>query len=122
MAREIIVTSVIKNPDNSVTVGGVYWLAAPTNRVIPRPGLVSQVPLASAVTWGITTGELAALQAGTTVEQSFSFGVAAGVGAASIEASLQTDYATQQTALTNSAPGAKFVGASWDGTTWTAAT
>lgn len=118
MAREIIVTGVQSQPDGSVVVSGVFWLIAPATRVIPLPNGKSILPPAASVpTWGIQTAELSAIQAGTTVEQSFTSGQLA---AGTIQATLQAMYSAAQTALTNAAPASKWIGASWDGTTWTA--
>jgi hypothetical protein len=122
MAREIIVTSVQNQPDGSVVVAGVYWLIAPAARTIPLPNVKSAVPpQTGGPTWGYTTAELTALQTGATVEQTFQSGQLHGLTVAQIQTGLQNDYAAQQTALNNLAPASHWVGASWDGTSWTAA-
>lgn len=124
MAREIIILGVQNQPDGSVIVSGVFWLIAPAALVVPLPNFVSKVPLASAVTWGITTGassELAALQAGTTVEQGFASGQLSGLTVAQIQAGLIAAYTNAQTALNNEAPASHWIGASYNGTAWTAA-
>lgn len=120
MAREIIGLNVAKTPD--ILVSCVFWLIAPANLVQPNPNVKSLVPPVSATyTWGITAAELALLQAGTTIEQAISTQFTAGSGQAAILAGLQAMYTAAQAALTASAPATRYAGASWDGTTWTAA-
>jgi len=121
-ARQIIVLD-IQKIGGDTQVSGVFWLIAPANRVRPSPGAVSALPpVASVPTWGITAGELASLQAGATIEQPFTSGLfSAGTSIPNIESGLQALYTAAQAALNNAGPGAKFVGSSWDGTTWTVA-
>lgn len=122
--RQIIILNVANSSDGtSVEVQGVFWLVAPATRTKPVPAFVSAVPLSTAVAWGITPAELLALQAGTLVEQPFDTGQMPkqGLTVPSVETTLQTAYTAAQAALTGAAPASKFIGAFWDGTTWTAA-
>jgi hypothetical protein len=123
VAREIIITGVDRQPDGATVVACVFWINAPANRVRPLPAsAASQLPTSPGVAWGVTTAEQASLTAGSVVEQGYVSGqFPSGTGAAAIQAGLQTAYAAAQAALNNAAPAARFIGASWDGTTWTAA-
>lgn len=98
------------------------WLAAPASRTIPLPGFVSRVPTQANVSWGITAAELALLQAGTLVEQVTTVQcVVANLTATIIEAAVQARYASLQSTLNSLVFSTiHFVGAYWDGTTWTA--
>jgi hypothetical protein len=120
----------------NVSLTAVAWLVAPANMVVPLPNFTSRVPSSTSgtapVSWGVTAAELAALQAGTIVEQQFT--VTATVAAltgqsqtaqnAIMENLAIAKYAALQTALNNSASivTTHFVGAylAADGTTWTA--
>lgn len=98
------------------------WLVAPQSRILPLPNFVSAVPPVSAVPWGVSPTVLSALQAGTLVEQQtqVSLGVV-GLTTAAIEAALQARYASLQATLTSLVfSTVHFVGALFDGTTWTA--
>lgn len=122
--REIVVIDISTSSDGlSLDLQAVFWLVAAATHIRPLPTFVSQVPLASAVSWGITPAELAALQAGTLIERTYDTGQMpkAGLTVGSVEANLQAAYAAAQTALTNAAPASKFIGSFWDGTTWTLA-
>jgi hypothetical protein len=123
MAREIIIVDVKNNPaDGSFEIAAALWLVAPANKVVPQPSVSSAVPPSSSVSWGVTTAELAALQAGTVVEQVIRSGqLPSATTGAQVKTALQNAYAAAQTALNNQAPAAKWIGASWDGTNWTAA-
>lgn len=113
MARKIIILDVAKQASGSFEVSAVFWLTAPANRIVPRPGAASAVP-------GATALELTAIQAGTVVEQSNATGAfPTGTNAATARAELVSRYNAQQAALDASAAGADFIGDFWDGTTWT---
>lgn len=124
--REIIVLDCsLDATGKTLTVQFVAWLAAPAARVNVLPNFTSRVPSATGgPSWGITSAELALLVAGTIVEVSASCTFDITLAAPTIgqmEASLQAKYAQLQAALTNAAyTVAHVVGASWDGTTWTA--
>ncbi len=105
-----------------VHVTCVFWLVAPATRVVPFQGtFVSRVPVqGTTASWGVTPTELAGLQAGTLVEQLFDMPVPAGSTNATIQAAVLAAYASSQTALNNQAnAGSHYVGASYDGTSWT---
>lgn len=122
MAREIIVLSDFQAPNNDRVVTCAFWLIAPANQVTPRPNFLSAVPPLTAVPWGATPAEVTALQSGTTVELVVQSGqIPRGTSVATIQTGIQNAYAQAQAALTTQAPPSKFIGASWDGTIWTAA-
>lgn len=94
----------------------VFWLSAPTNRILPLPNFVSKVP--SAAPWSLTAGETTALQNGTVVEQFASFDGVPDL--ATLQTLVQAAFNTAQTAMTNSAfATTKIPGAYWDKSTWT---
>jgi hypothetical protein len=121
--REIIVLDAAQDTTGvNLVVTAAFWLVAPVSRVVPMPTFVSRVPVVASVSWGVSSSELSQLQAGTLVEQvtSVSFAVA-GLTTAAIEAGMQARYAALQSVLTSLVfSTVHFVGAFWDGTTWTA--
>jgi len=114
MAREIIILDFVVTGSTGYAVCA-FWLVAPANRIVPRPGFASEVP--STAPFSLTAGETTALQNGTTVEQIYVSGQWSTL--ALIQADVQNAYGVAQTKLTNSAFSTKLPGASWDGTTWT---
>ncbi len=119
MARQIVILSATKvGSDFHVTA--VFWLATPANLVVPNPNATSAVPPVAVVAWGITSAELAAIQAGTVTEQLFDSGLFASTRSlAQDEAALVALYTAAQAALNATAPGAKVIGAYYDGSAWT---
>ena len=115
MAREIIVY-------DAQTAGGgtilfyAFWLAVPASLQASyvNPDFVSAVPLASAVSWGVTSAELTALQNGTVTEVTDHGGLPAGVTASQVGAFLTAAYTTAQTTLNNQAPAKNYAGAYYD--------
>jgi hypothetical protein len=120
---QIVVLDAQQDPTGvNLNIRCAMWLVAPASRVLPLPNFVSSVPLASSVSWGVSTAVISALQAGTLVEQvtSVSLGVS-GLTTAAIEAALQARYASLQATLTSLVFSTiHFVGATFDGTTWAA--
>ena len=115
MAREIIVLSVEKRPDNSTHLSGVFWLTTPASLVVPRPGLTSAVPSSTTVSWGVTSAELTALQNGTVTEQAWDSGqVPSGTTLAQIETGLVNLFNAAQTALNAKATAASYIGSFFD--------
>ena len=120
--RRIVLTNIQKQTNGDLIIAGVFWLDAPANRIVLLPNFKSVVPAVATVSWGITPTELAALQAGTIVEQAFDSGqLNSSLTVTQIENGIANAFTAAQTALTNSNPPSKFIGASFDGTTWTAA-
>ena len=120
--RRIVLTNIQKQSTGDIIIYGVFWLDAPANRIVLLPNFKSVVPAVATVSWGITATELAALQAGTIVEQAFDSGnLNSSLTVNQIQNGLQAALTAAQTALTNSNPPNKFIGSSFDGTTWTAA-
>src|SRR4051812_15316069 len=106
MARQIVVLDIVVEPGSLAPyhVDGVFWLVAPAGRVRPVPAFTSAVPLDTVVPWGVSATELAALRAGTLVEQSFSSDQQPnGTGVAAAEVSLLASFAIAQAKLTATA-------------------
>jgi hypothetical protein len=94
----------------------VFWMTAPTNRIVPIPTFKSAVP--STAPFSLTAGETTALQNGTVVEQVRTFDGC--IDLPTLQTAIQNAFNATQTALTNSAFAAsKLPGAFWDKTTWT---
>jgi hypothetical protein len=118
MANQIVVLSTTVNPvDSSFNASGVFWLVVPTNNVVPYPGFKSQVPFIDQVTLG-------QLRLGTLLEQAFTSGLfASGTTLATVQASLETQYTTAQTALNNAAsPLSGLIATEYTGSAWVAET
>jgi hypothetical protein len=111
----IITLSVSANADGSFVVSGVFWLTAPANAQVPNPTAPSLVS-------GIAATDLAAIRAGTVVEQGFTTGAyASGTTQATVDADLQARFTAAQNALTN--PGlSTALRRAFNGTTWAAYT
>lgn len=115
MARKIIITDVLKHPSGFFEVSAVFWLTAPANRIIPRPGATSVVS-------PITNPELTAITSGAVVEKVVGGQegiLPSGTSVADARGALVTRYNAEQNTLNASAAGANFIGNTWDGTTWT---
>jgi len=107
--------------DGSFIVSGVYWLTAPANAIVPRPSFVSAVP-------GISASELAALRAGTVVEQPFTSGAyPSGTSQATVDADLVNatpplpayGFTVAQNSLNSANPAlSTAVGRAYNGSTW----
>jgi hypothetical protein len=119
MARQVIVLDV--RLDSVLSVTAAFWLVVPVNMVKPSPGAGSALPLSTAVSWGITPAELLAIQAGTVREMVTTITGPKATTALQAQAALASAYGDQQAALNAVTPGAKWIGAFFDGTTWTAA-
>jgi hypothetical protein len=119
VAREIVVLDV--RVDAVLTITAVFWLGVPAALVRANASATSAVPPLSSVTWGITAAELAALQAGTVREVVQTITGNKNATQAQAQAVLQQAYADAQSALNGTAPPNHWIGASWDGTSWTAA-
>jgi hypothetical protein len=117
-ARQIIVLDVRVTDILSVTAS--LWITVPAPLVKPAPGAGSALPpVAAAVAWGITPAELAAIQAGAVREVVTTITGPTTATPAQVEARLISVLADQQNALSGQAPAAKWIGAYFDGTTWT---
>lgn len=113
MSIQIIILNTNNHADGSFSVSGVFWLVAPSDLIVPTPTFKSQV-------YNITASQLLLLQNGTLVEQSFSTGLyPSGTSLADVQTNLQSLYTSAQSALDNlTPPSSGFVGAVFDGTTW----
>jgi hypothetical protein len=114
MAREIIVLDTTVDGNGNQNIRYLFWLAVGANKQLPNPTAVSSYR-------GATVAELASLQSGATVEVLGSTQYPNGTAVATIEADLQARWSTANTAFQALPNLNQFFGASWDGTTWTAA-
>ena len=113
MTLQIITLQTNTLSDGSFSVSGVFWLTAPSTFIIPIPTIKSAVPT-------ITQAQLALLQNGTIVEQSFNTGLyPSGTSLSTVQTDLQTQYTNAQNALNSAAPTTNgFVGMAFDGYNW----
>lgn len=115
-ARKIIVLDVDKTAD-AVTVKAALWLAVPVNRIRLAPGAQSHVPSAL-----LQAGDLEALQAGEIIESIVSTGqiptAPSGSFNARVRNELEALYNAAQALVTANDAGTRYIGASWNGTTW----
>jgi hypothetical protein len=116
MTMQVYVLSTNTQADGSFSVSGVFWLVAPTNRVVPIPTFRSQVPQ-------IAAADLLSLRQGTLVEQPFTSDLFdPSAVAADVESTLASLYSAAQSALTALGPTVSgLVGLTFDGATWTTA-
>ena len=121
MGRQIIVYDASRSTNGDISLSYLFWLAVPANlqAAYTNPSATSLLPPSTAAAWGVTPAELTALQTGLVMEQHFSGQVPSGVTQGQVETYLQNAYTAAQTAFNNAAPSKVYVGASWDGTTWT---
>jgi len=117
MSLQIIIINTNNQLDGSFSISGVFWLTAPESLTIPSPSFKSQVT-------NITSAQLAALQNGTIVESHFNTGLyPTGTTVADVKTDLQSLYDVAQAKLNNSIPPSTgFVGAVFDGTSWSIST
>lgn len=117
MSLKIIILNTNNQSDGSFSISGVFWLTAPESLTIPLPSFKSQVA-------NITSTQLTALQNGTIVETHFNTGLyPSGTTLADVKIDLQSLYDSAQTKLNNSIPPSTgFVGAVFDGTSWSIST
>lgn len=105
-----VITLAIVPTNSGFTITDALWLTTTTPTACP--GCTSAVP-------GITAAQLAALQAGTTVEQVVTFGVLATETTAQMNTQVQTLYNNAQASF--AAGGlTKFVGWCFNGSAWSA--
>jgi hypothetical protein len=114
-ASQQIWTLAVVPEGGTFQVSGVFWLVPPANAVVPILNFRSLVH-------GLAASDLDLLRLGAIVEQPFTSTTvfASGATQATVDAALQTQYTTAQTALTNStstAP-ATAVPRAFNGSTW----
>lgn len=114
MAKQIIILNKSAGPAGDQLFNCAFWIAVPAGQQVPLPGFVSAFR-------GATAAELAALQAGTVVEQQYSTQYPATFTTAQIESALQTAYATASTTFGNQPNPNTLYGTFFDGTAWNAA-
>lgn len=119
-SREIIVIAVQKDA-RGIVVTCAFWLTVPTPLVRQAPAFASALPSSTAISWGVTAAELAALQAGTIRELLVEVALPATTTLAAAQAQIASQFADQQNYINGLAPASKFAGMSFDGSTWTAA-
>ena len=112
---QIVTLGCTTQADGSFFVSGVFWLTAPPNKIAPAPSAKSVVP-------GILASDLAAIQSGTIVEQSFVTGqYTSGTAQATVDADIQARFTTAQAALTTTNPAlATAILRAFNGVAWTA--
>lgn len=110
---QVVTTGGTTQPDGSFSVAGVFWLAAPSNAVVPAPAAVSVVP-------GVLASDLAALRAGAIVEQAFTTGLyASGTTQAAVDADLLARFTAAQNVLNAGNPAlATAVLRAYNGSSW----
>lgn len=115
-AKQIIILDQSKSSSGEQQVHFLFWFAVPAGQQTPAGGFVSAYR-------GASTAELAALAAGSVVEEEYA-GVQypAGFTLAQIQADLVTRWTARNTARAGLPNPNTFYGANWDGTTWAAAT
>lgn len=122
MAREVfVVDAVLEEGGGNRHVDVVLWLAAPANRVRPNQNATPGILADTAVAWGYTTAELAAVRAGTIVVELTRINegeITGPVTIANFQAAADALYTKRQIILTNSALGAKTIGMARSGGTW----
>jgi hypothetical protein len=113
MSYKINVLDTAKRSDGDFTASGVFWLTAPSNKVMPQPGFKSQVA-------NIDDATLLALQKGLLVEQAFISGLFTGnTPLADVQVALQSQLAAAQAALdAYDPPVSGLVGSAFDGSAW----
>jgi hypothetical protein len=114
MTLQITILSTQTQSDGSFCVSGVFWLVAPTSKIVSTPLFKSSVPQ-------ISDSDLSALRAGTIVERSFVSGLFdSSVTLSDVQVQLETLYTETQTTFTNSGtPITGLVGLLYDGSAWT---
>lgn len=114
MSFKIIILNSTTQPDGSFSINGVFWLTANSNNIIPLPDFASSVPFIDITDQGL-------LQTGQLVEQGFNSGLfPAGTTLATVQATLQAQYTTAQSALSAlNPPLSSMVGTAFDGSSWT---
>lgn len=106
--KQIIILDVSDAGANTMNVGYLLWI--PTSNPIARPGLQSR--------WnGASAGEISALQAGTTIEESYSVAVATNTNTTALKQILNDKFSARLRYF-NQQPGAGiWYGIFYDSTT-----
>lgn len=118
MANQIVPLSFSLNTaDSGLSYSGVFWLVVPAANVVPFPGFTSRVPFIDQVT-------LAALRAGSLVEQTFTSQIfPPGTVATTVQAAFVTSYGTAQAAVTAGAsPLSGIIATEYTGSAWVSVT
>ena len=110
---KITILSTTTQADGSFSVSGVFWLTAPSNRIVPISTFISQVPQ-------VSDADHLLLRQGSRVETPFTSGLfAAETVLADVHTTLQGMYDEAQTTLDSANPTLSgLIGASFDGATW----
>ena len=119
MARQIIILDQQGFPSDA-TYRYVLWATVPAARVAAyaNPAATSALQPVANVPGGITTAELAAIQAGQIVERVGTATFPAGTPAATMATFVIGQWNSFQAQITASNPWGRY-GTSWDGTAWT---
>jgi len=110
---KMVVQSAVARPDGTWTAACVFWLAAPSNSRVPKPGFQSQVQ-------NVPADVQAALEVGLLVEQPFTSPMfPADYDLNEARAALEQLYAQEQAELdATNPPVAGLVGTRFDGSGW----
>lgn len=108
----ILGNSLGANGDLDLTV--LFRLTCPATIQQAMPGAVSQIP-------GATAAEDAEVASGAVLEQTWEGQLPKSLTLAQIRTGLVTEFNRRQAALDARALASRYVGAYWDGSTWTAA-
>ncbi len=110
-AKEVIVLEISETSQSEITIRYLLWLT--TTVPVARPSATSQ--------WsGASASEIAAIAAGTTIEQVRSKTFPGTLTKAQIQAILAADFAAQQAQLAAVTQPGQFYGVYFDGTGWSA--
>jgi hypothetical protein len=111
MRKIVVINAELSDAGAYVSVSVVLRLVAPANMRRLLPTATSTVP-------DSTTEETAALRTGEIVEKASSISTSSTSSVPVIEAAMEADYATKQSALDDLAFSVNLMGAYWDGTSW----
>lgn len=114
-AVQVIVLNVSDAGSNNITYNYLCWLTPPNP--LPNPSFASAWKALGSST-GPTGAQVAALQAGTTIERQFQVTLSSSTPFATVE-SVVISYCNNQQSYINGIPGAGFgYGYTWNGSTW----
>ena len=112
--KEIIILETSRGQGGDTNLRFAFWFPIPAARQVPQPTAASAFRAADA-------GELAALQNGSVLEESYALQYPAATTIATIKADLISRYTARQNEIAARPNPNQFYGAFWDGATWTGA-
>jgi hypothetical protein len=115
VAIEIIILSMTAHDGADPTLQYAFWIYPTAAHVVPKPGATSA--------WrGAQAADIAALQAGTVIEEVYSAQVPTGTTVPAAQAYLQAAYVARVAKVAAQVSPNLYYGSTWDGTTWTMVT